>query len=71
MLTIYSRPGCMACTMTVRTAEQRGVPYEVKELTPEKAEEFKAEGLLSLPIVVAGDEKWSGFRLSKIVRYVK
>lgn len=72
-LTVYSKPACMQCTMTVKELEKLGIPYQVKSLQddPEKVEQFKAAGLLSAPVVVPADGSapWAGFVPEKIHAY--
>lgn len=70
-VTVYERttgPVCQPCKATKRTLDRLGVVYDSIpiESVPELAEGFKAEGLLSAPIVeVRRDglvERWSGHR---------
>lgn len=48
--------------------DRLGVIYDSIDLSlhPEQAELFREAGLTQAPIVVAGDRRWSGFRLEKI-----
>lgn len=64
MVTVYSKPACVQCNATYRALDERGVEYEVKDLSqdPEALESVKALGHLSAPVVIAGDRNWAGFR---------
>lgn len=66
MLIIYTRAGCIQCDFTMKYAQRLGIPYETRQLDPESAKKYKEQGFTSLPIVLAGDETWSGFRPQKI-----
>ena len=72
-LTVYSKPACMQCTMTVKELEKMGIPYQVENMLehPQKVEQFKAAGLLSAPVVVPADGStpWAGFIPEKIHAY--
>ena len=67
-VTVFTTPNCAACRQTKRQFDKLGVVYDSIDLTqhPEQAEIFKEAGLAQAPIVVAGDQRWSGFRLEKI-----
>jgi len=53
---------------TVRTLDREGIEYEYKDmaLDPEAYAEAKALGYFQAPVVVAGEDHWSGFRPDKI-----
>lgn len=67
-VTVFTTPNCVACRQTKKTFDRLGVVYDSIDLSlhPEQAEIFREAGLLQAPIVVAGDRRWSGFRLEKI-----
>ena len=67
-VTVFTTPNCMACKQTKRQFDKLGVIYDSIDLIlhPEQAEMFKEAGLAQAPIVVAGERRWSGFRLDKI-----
>lgn len=48
--------------------DKQGIEYEVKDLTqdPNQLELFKAEGLFQAPVVVAGEQRWTGFDPDRI-----
>lgn len=65
---VYTNPQCVQCDMTKRQFDKHGVVYSVVDLAsvPEKVEEFKAQGLMSAPIVTTDVKIWSGFKPAKI-----
>lgn len=67
-VTVFSQPQCTQCMATYRGLDAKGIQYEVVELAehPDRLAEVKALGYLRAPVVVAGDEHWSGFRPDKI-----
>lgn len=67
-VTVYSTPACVQCMMTKKQFDKLGIEYTEVDLTqhPEKADEFKAQGFASAPIVTTDTKTWSGFRLDKI-----
>jgi len=50
--------------------ESRGLAFEMVnvDLVPEAVEDLRAMGFRQLPVVVAGEDKWSGFRPDMINR---
>lgn len=69
-ITVYRLPDCRQCTWTERDLTRHGLDFDVVDLQehPELVARFKEEGLLSAPIVIAGDERWSGLRPDLIER---
>lgn len=67
-VTIYSKAGCAGCNMTKKRFDELGIRYFEKhtDVNPVYLEEVKAMGYSSLPVVVAGEESWFGFRPDKI-----
>ncbi|EGD57167.1 glutaredoxin family protein [Gordonia neofelifaecis] len=67
-ITVYTRPGCGPCRMTKRRLDAAGVPYDVVDISQddEARDYVMALGYLQAPVVVAGDEHWSGFRPERI-----
>lgn len=65
---VYSKPNCVQCTATYRALEQRGVAFEMVDLTVDQ-ESYNAimgMGYRQAPVVIAGDDHWAGFRPDKI-----
>ena len=67
-ITVYSKPACVQCTATYRALEQKGVDFDVVDLTEDEAafSMVKDLGYMQVPVVVAGDDHWAGFRPDKI-----
>lgn len=68
---VWTRPACTACEATKRALDARGVAYEVRMLTQEDAERFRAEGHQQAPVIVTEAETWTGFRPDKIIELTK
>lgn len=68
MVTVYSTPGCIQCTATTNEMNRRNIEHNVVDLTKdEKAYQMVSDlGYKQAPIVMAGDDHWSGFRPDKI-----
>ena len=65
---IYSKPACVQCTATYRALDKQGLEYKVIDITAESGaqEEVEALGYRQLPVVVVGEDHWSGFRPDRI-----
>ncbi|RUR38523.1 glutaredoxin family protein [Vreelandella populi] len=64
MITVYSKPGCKPCKMTKAKLNQMGVKYVERDVTWD-ANAFanvEALGYREMPVVVNGEQHWSGFR---------
>ncbi len=60
---IYTRNNCVQCHATKRAMESRGMVFEMVNIDqqPEAAETLRAPGFRQLPVVIAGETRWSGF----------
>jgi len=67
---IYTRADCVQCHATKRAMESRGLAFEqvFVDQVPDAAESLRAQGFRQLPVVIAGDTHWSGFRPDMINR---
>ncbi|ARC56097.1 Glutaredoxin-like protein NrdH [Frondihabitans sp. 762G35] len=67
-ITVYTKPSCVQCTATYRALDNKGIEYEVFDVSvDDKAlETVKALGYLQAPVVVTDEDHWSGFRPDKI-----
>lgn len=67
-VTVYTLPACVQCEQTKKTLTKSGVAYEVVDLSQDEAayEMVKELGYQAAPVVVAGDEHWSGFRPDRL-----
>lgn len=62
-------PTCVQCNQTKKLMDKLNIDYTQVDLRehPVIADQFKQQGLLSAPIVVAGSNVWSGFKYERIV----
>ncbi|GAB3601051.1 redoxin NrdH [Kineococcus gypseus] len=67
-ITVYSTPSCVQCKATYRALDRKGLPYEVVDVTSDAQalSTVRALGYVQAPVVVSGDEHWSGFRPDRI-----
>lgn len=68
MVKLYTKPGCVQCTATYRELNALGVPYEIFDVSVDgnALQLVKELGYMAAPVVVVGDDHWSGFRPDKI-----
>lgn len=68
MITVYTKPGCMPCKMTCHKLMQMGVPHKLTDVTLNDDDMAVVIGLgyREMPVVVNGDDHWSGFRPDKL-----
>lgn len=75
-VTVYTLPNCVQCDTTKRMLDNKNIQYNTIDLTEDDSayQMVKSLGYQSAPVVIAGDEHWSGFRIEKInalaVRYL-
>lgn len=63
-ITVYSKPACVQCTATTRALDRKGIAYTVIDISTD-AEAFnhvQSLGYRQVPVVVAGEQHWAGFR---------
>lgn len=67
-ITVYTKPACVQCNATYRALDKAGVAYDVIDISenPEARDYVMALGYLQAPVVVAGEDHWSGFRPDRI-----
>jgi glutaredoxin-like protein NrdH len=67
-ITVYTKPSCVQCTATYRALDNKGIEYEVLDLSVDEnaLEAVKALGYLQAPVVITDEDHWSGFRPDKI-----
>lgn len=65
---VYSNPNCTACEQTKRFLTVKGIEFESRMIqdSPEVFALIDENGYTSAPVVVAGTDSWSGFRLDKL-----
>lgn len=69
-ITIYTRNDCVQCHATKRALESRGIAFDTINLDeqPEAIDTLREQGFRQLPVVMADDLSWSGFRPDMINR---
>lgn len=69
-ITIYTRNDCVQCHATKRALESRGIAFDTINLDeqPEAIDALREQGFRQLPVVIAHDLSWSGFRPDMINR---
>ena len=67
-VTVFSKPACVQCDATYRALDKRGIAYRKVDITQDTAalELVRDLGYLQAPVVMAGDEHWSGYRPDRI-----
>ena len=67
-VTVYTKPACVQCNATYRALDKKGIAYTSVDVTEDPAalEQLKKMGYLQAPVVVVGDDHWSGFRPDRI-----
>lgn len=63
-VTVYSKPSCVQCTATTRALESKGIAYDIIDISEDAAAyDLVTElGYRQVPVVVAGEQHWAGFR---------
>ena len=67
-ITVYTKPACVQCNATYKALEKQGIAYQKVDITldSEARDYVMALGYLQAPVVVAGNDHWSGFRPDRI-----
>jgi glutaredoxin-like protein NrdH len=67
-ITVLSKPNCVQCTATKRALDNKGISYETIDITEDLDALSRAKelGYRSAPVVIAGEDHWSGFQVDKI-----
>ncbi len=63
-ITVYSKPACVQCNATTRALDRQGLDYRVVDISVDDDAYATVQGLgyRQVPVVVAGDAHWAGFR---------
>ncbi|GBE67765.1 NrdH-redoxin [Mycobacterium sp. MFM001] len=66
--TIYTKPACVQCIATKREFDKHGLPYILVDLTQDERalELVQGLGYQQVPIVIAAEQHWAGFRPDRI-----
>ncbi|MGE0221072.1 glutaredoxin-like protein NrdH [Mycolicibacterium sp.] len=67
-VTVYTKPACVQCNATYKALDKLGIEYDVVDISldNEARDYVMALGHLQAPVVVAGEDHWSGFRPDRI-----
>ncbi|GAB89080.1 glutaredoxin-like protein NrdH [Gordonia rhizosphera] len=67
-ITVYTKPACVQCQTTRAALDKAGLDYTVVDISvDDTARDYVMSlGYLQAPVVVAGDDHWSGFRPDRI-----
>ena len=67
-ITVYTKPRCPQCDATTRTLDRHGAPYNTVDITADRdaLEMIVGLGYQQAPVVIAGEEHWSGFRPDRL-----
>lgn len=67
-ITVYTKPACVQCNATYKALDKVGVSYDIIDISEnaEARDYVMALGYLQAPVVVAGEDHWSGFRPDRI-----
>lgn len=67
-ITVYTKPACVQCTATRKALDKQGISYELVDISEDPAARdfVMSLGYTSAPVVVAGEDHWSGFRPDRI-----
>jgi glutaredoxin-like protein NrdH len=67
-VTVYTKPACVQCNATDRALDKQRVAYRKVDITQDAGarDYILALGHLQAPVVVAGNQHWSGFRPDRI-----
>lgn len=68
MVTVYTLPACVQCDSTKRLLTRNEIPYNEVDLSEDAdaLSMIRELGYSAAPVVMAGDEHWSGFRPDKL-----
>ncbi len=63
-VTVYSKPACVQCTATYRALDRLGVDYQIVDISEDAdaLDRVRGMGYMQVPVVVAGESHWAGFR---------
>lgn len=67
-VTVYTLPSCVQCDSTKKFMSKNDIEFVEVDLTQdmEAYKLVKSLGYAAAPVVVAGEDHWSGFRPDKI-----
>jgi glutaredoxin-like protein NrdH len=68
MVTVYTLPSCVQCESTKKYLAKMDIPFETVDLAEDEVamDLVRSLGYQAAPVVVFGDDHWSGFRPDKL-----
>jgi glutaredoxin-like protein NrdH len=72
-VTVYTLPACVQCDSTKKMLTRAHVEYTEIDLSTDAAamEKIRELGYTQAPIVEAGNQHWSGFRMERLQGLIK
>ncbi|MDF7680153.1 glutaredoxin-like protein NrdH [Enterobacteriaceae bacterium ESL0689] len=63
-ITVYTKNDCVQCHATQQAMKNHGLTFDIINIDhhPEVIDILREQGFRQLPVVIAGDIHWSGFR---------
>lgn len=63
LITVYTQPSCSKCHVTKKALDKKGLAYQTIDVSQDHdAREYLISlGYQEMPVVFAGDQRWSGF----------
>jgi glutaredoxin-like protein NrdH len=73
LVELLSKPKCVGCTATKRKLTELGIDYVEYDMMedPSALARAKELGHLSAPVVIVGDDSWSGYNPDKLLGLVE
>lgn len=67
-VTVYTIPNCPGCDQTKKYLDRKDVAYDVVDITVDEEARDLVFGLgfKAAPVVIAGEDAWSGFRPDRL-----
>lgn len=67
-VTVYSKPGCPPCNATKKALKGHSIPFTEIDITqdPDALNHIISLGFNAAPVVIVGDQSWSGYRSERI-----
>ncbi len=67
-ISVYSKPSCVQCTATYKALERSNIEFQIFDVTEDQDayDTVMKLGYLQAPVVIAGEEHWSGFQPDRI-----
>lgn len=67
-VTVYGKPDCKPCEFTKKVLDKEGIPYTYLDITVNEVahQEVKNLGYSGVPVVVAGDDHWTGLHPDRL-----